>query len=38
MRPIPNYEAMEAWFLRPNLKDRFEGPFVPAPTGFAKQD
>ena len=38
MRPIPFNSTQEAWFLRPNLQDRYDGPFVPAPNSFAKQD
>ena len=38
MRPIPFNSTQEAWFLRPNLQDRIEGPFMPAPNAFAKQD
>ena len=37
MRPIPHDNTKEAWFLRPNLEDRYQGPFIPAPTGFGKQ-
>jgi hypothetical protein len=36
MRPIPFNATQEAWFLRPNLQDRYDGPFVPAPNAFAK--
>ena len=38
MRPIPFDSTQEAWFLRPNLQDRYDGPFVPAPNAFSKQD
>ena len=38
MRPIPFGTTQEAWFLRPNLEDRKYGHFLPAPTGFAKEE
>ena len=38
MRPIPFGSTQEAWFLRPNLPDRYDGPFVAAPNAFAKQN
>ncbi len=37
MRPIPFGATQEAWFLRPNLEDRVEGPEVSAPNKFAKE-
>ena len=37
MRPIPFGQTQEAWFLRPNLIDRRDGPFAQAPTAFAKE-
>ena len=37
MRPIPCGQTQEAWFLRPNLIDRRDGPFAQAPTAFAKE-
>ena len=37
MRPVPFGNTQEAWFLRPNLPDRLHGPFMPAPTSFAKE-
>ena len=37
MRPIPFGQTKEAWFLRPNLIDRRDGPFQQATTAFAKE-
>ena len=37
MRPVPFGQTQEAWFLRPNLIDRKDGPFNQAPTNFAKE-